>query len=132
MVAFLILCYSRPIGETPWEKRSSAKDATFAELILTVLYHNPVKLHLKAPPDFSFLECVNSHGWKSLLPFSWDAESGTLSRVELCAGFEVTELNISSAGDMIVVDADLVPIRLSKVTAYFRSCPVASTNSFKI
>lgn len=37
---------------------------------------------VSAPGDFDFAECVNAHGWRSLLPFRWNAETRTLQRVE--------------------------------------------------
>ena len=30
----------------------------------SVKYHRFVTIHIETPPDFSFLECINSHGWR--------------------------------------------------------------------
>ena len=40
-----------------------------------------MKLYLETPRTFHFQNTVNSHGWRSLAPFSWDQTSGKLTRV---------------------------------------------------
>ena len=40
-----------------------------------------MKLYLEMPADFHFEQTVNSHGWRSLAPFSWDQTSGSLTYV---------------------------------------------------
>jgi 3-methyladenine DNA glycosylase/8-oxoguanine DNA glycosylase len=65
-----------------------------------------VKLHLAVPSDFSFLECVNAHGWKSLLPFSWDAVTSTLTRGEQFAGCAPSLMSIYDDGEAVVVEVE--------------------------
>ena len=56
-------------------------------------------IQIDTPDDFDFLESINSHGWRALVPFSWDAESGTLERVEKFGSGQVVMLSIrGSAG----------------------------------
>lgn len=40
-----------------------------------------MKLYLEIPKNFHFLQTVNGHGWRSLAPFAFDAESGRLNYV---------------------------------------------------
>ena len=61
-------------------------------------------IHIETPPDFSFLECINSHGWRQLAPFSWDADTHTLERVEEFGSDIVAMLTIRDAGDVVGVD----------------------------
>jgi 3-methyladenine DNA glycosylase/8-oxoguanine DNA glycosylase len=41
-----------------------------------------VAFTIPAPPDFSLRETILAHGWRQLLPFSWEDEAGVLERVE--------------------------------------------------
>jgi 3-methyladenine DNA glycosylase/8-oxoguanine DNA glycosylase len=45
-------------------------------------YHCRVQIQIEAPTDFDFFECVNAHGWRQLAPFTWDAQTRTLRRIE--------------------------------------------------
>ena len=54
----------------------------------------PMQFSIHAPPDFSFQETVNAHGWRRLLPFLWDEAAQTLERVE-----ELTEWQCCPASE---------------------------------
>jgi 3-methyladenine DNA glycosylase/8-oxoguanine DNA glycosylase len=66
-----------------------------------------VKVLLPTPPDFDFLECINSHGWKSLKPFHCDAEKSVLTRIEGLADGHVVLLTISSANGALEVQSTI-------------------------
>ena len=63
-------------------------------------------LELAVPPDFSFSETLNAHGWRRLLPFVWDEDAQSLEHVgELDSG-EVIRLRLHDAEGTIKVDGD--------------------------
>lgn len=49
---------------------------------------------LPVPSDFSFLETIDAHGWRALLPFVWNAESATLARIERLNDGRVVRLTL--------------------------------------
>lgn len=57
-----------------------------------------MELTIKVPSDFSFKRTVVSHGWYGLLPFEFDRETWTLSRVVDLNGSRPVTLKITSAG----------------------------------
>ena len=61
-------------------------------------------LSIPAPPDFSFIETVNAHGWRRLLPFTWHEAAQTLERVEELSGGNVVLLKLRTEGDGVLVD----------------------------
>ena len=65
-----------------------------------------MKLHLATPADFSFIECVNAHGWKSLLPFFWDADTCVLSRVEDFGADGVALMHVMMNDGMVLIETD--------------------------
>jgi 3-methyladenine DNA glycosylase/8-oxoguanine DNA glycosylase len=66
-----------------------------------------LKLTLSARPPFSFSSVVDSHGWVSLVPFSKDARTGGLARVERLASGRVVEMRLHEApGGVSVQVAD--------------------------
>jgi 3-methyladenine DNA glycosylase/8-oxoguanine DNA glycosylase len=65
-------------------------------------------LTLPALPPFSLSAVVRSHGWVRLAPFSWDEDSGRLSRIERLSSRRVVEMIIheSSNGVKVKVSGD--------------------------
>lgn len=63
-------------------------------------------IQIDTPDDFDFLECINAHGWRSLLPFAWDAHTGTLERVEEFGPGSVALLKVRGASGAVTVDID--------------------------
>jgi 3-methyladenine DNA glycosylase/8-oxoguanine DNA glycosylase len=61
-------------------------------------------LTLSALPPFSLSSVVRSHGWVRLAPFSWDEDTGRLSRIERLSSGRVVELAIRQATDGVQVD----------------------------
>ncbi len=62
------------------------------------------------PPDFSFAETLAAHGWRELLPFTWDEDAGVLERVERLSDGRVALLSIRAA------DPDTVAVSASEDT----------------
>ena len=60
---------------------------------------------LPTPPDFSFHETLNAHGWRCLPPFLWHDDTQTLERVEHLPG-GVALLHIQADGDAVAVEWD--------------------------
>lgn len=52
-------------------------------------------IDIPTPDDFSFASTIGSHGWLSLAPFSYDQESGVLSRIHQVDGGKCVLLRIS-------------------------------------
>jgi 3-methyladenine DNA glycosylase/8-oxoguanine DNA glycosylase len=63
-----------------------------------------VELTLPARPPFSFSNVVDSHGWVSLVPFSKDARTGGLVRVERLASGRVVEMLIQETSGGVSVE----------------------------
>jgi 3-methyladenine DNA glycosylase/8-oxoguanine DNA glycosylase len=62
---------------------------------------------IPCPPDFSFQETLDAHGWRQLAPFTWDDAAKTLSRVEQLSDGRVIELLIQEdAGALKVTESD--------------------------
>ena len=54
-------------------------------------------LTLSTSPDFSFSGTLTAHGWRRLLPFTWDEETGALERIERLTDGRVVLLTIREA-----------------------------------
>ena len=61
-------------------------------------------IRIDTPADFEFLECINAHGWRQLLPFSWDTESNTLHRVEEFGVDGIAALSLRGEAGVVKVD----------------------------
>ena len=61
-------------------------------------------IQIPTPNDFDFVECIDSHGWRSLLPFSWDGSSGVLERVEEFGHANIARLRLSGGQGFVTVD----------------------------
>ncbi|MDR3709958.1 MAG: hypothetical protein P4L33_16805 [Capsulimonadaceae bacterium] len=61
-------------------------------------------IRIETPDDFDFTQCLNAHGWKSLLPFKWDAAAGTLERVEAFARNNTVLLRVRAFESVIEVE----------------------------
>ncbi len=61
---------------------------------------------IPTPSDFSFYETVAAHGWRRLLPFEWDEDTQTLSRVEDLGDGRVVNLAIRAGDGEVVVETD--------------------------
>ena len=61
---------------------------------------------IKSPNDFSFAECLNAHGWKSLHPFAWDGATSTLERVEEFEPGNAVLLRIRATESFVEVETD--------------------------
>ncbi len=70
-------------------------------------YHCFMECAIDLPPSFDFLECLNAHGWKSLKPFDWNAESGLLQRVESFGARRVGNLKIYVTGGQVVAETEV-------------------------
>lgn len=65
-----------------------------------------MRFSIPVPPDFSFAETINAHGWRRLLPFAWQEETQTLERVEELASGQVVLLKIRFEKTQVIVDVD--------------------------
>jgi 3-methyladenine DNA glycosylase/8-oxoguanine DNA glycosylase len=65
-----------------------------------------VKIQISTPDDFSFLECVNAHGWKNLFPFCWDEGSACLTRVHNFGTGGPRLITISSGDEVVHAEAE--------------------------
>lgn len=63
-------------------------------------------LELPVPPDFSFLETLNAHGWRRLSPFAWDEGVQTLEHVGELGGGAVVRLRLREGRGRITVDVE--------------------------
>lgn len=74
-----------------------------------------MRLTIDTPADFSFVETLNAHGWRRLLPFAVDDEAGTLERVEQLADGRVVLLTLSEEDRALVADVseDAEPAEVS-------------------
>ncbi len=63
-------------------------------------------LTLPMPEAFILGGVATSHGWYALAPYRWDAESGTLHRVEAVPSGMVTRLEVAQDG-LLTVRADV-------------------------
>ena len=63
-------------------------------------------LTVPTPPDFSFEEVLNAHGWLQLPPFQWDAGTKILSRIEAGSHANASIVRIRMDGDSLAVDVD--------------------------
>ncbi len=65
-----------------------------------------MRIHLAAPPDFSFHETLAAHGWRRLLPFVWRDESQILERIEELSDRSVVLLRLRAEGGQVVIEVD--------------------------
>ena len=65
-----------------------------------------MKLTLSAHPPFSLLTSVRSHGWVQLVPFDWDEDVCTLTRVERLDSGRVVEMFVQEADGGVSVEVD--------------------------
>jgi 3-methyladenine DNA glycosylase/8-oxoguanine DNA glycosylase len=64
-------------------------------------------IHIDTPPNFDVPECINAHGWRQLAPFSWDADTQTLERVEELGTGNVALLTIRAGDGGRTVEVDV-------------------------
>lgn len=62
---------------------------------------------IQTPDDFSFVETIDAHGWRALLPFSWTQETHTLEYVYEHTSGVVCILRMTAPNGDLIVDADL-------------------------
>ena len=62
---------------------------------------------IPTPSDFSFYETIAAHGWRRLLPFAWDEDAQTLSRVEELGAGRVVKLEIRAGTNDVEVQTDI-------------------------
>ncbi len=62
-------------------------------------------IHIPTPPDFSFAETINAHGWPRLAPFTWHETTHTLERVEQLVSGQVVLLSLRAEPGEVVVNA---------------------------
>src|SRR5688500_8919440 len=67
-----------------------------------------MKFSLSARPPFNFLSVVNSHGWRQLVPFSYDENTNTLFYVLRISNGRVIELKLRNGVnvDGIIVETE--------------------------
>ncbi len=64
-----------------------------------------MRLELAARPPFNFQATVRSHGWRRLVPFSWDGER--LGRVERLSTGRVVKLAVGESDELTGVRVDI-------------------------
>ncbi len=62
--------------------------------------------NLPARKPFNFTSVINSHGWRQLVPFSFDENKNTLSYVLQLSNGRVIDLNLSDGRDGVNVETD--------------------------
>lgn len=70
-----------------------------------------ISLSEPAPTPFDFEAAARSHGWSALVPFSWDAATTTLSRIQQLQNNKVIHLHLSEkqingSGPQIKIDTE--------------------------
>lgn len=65
-----------------------------------------MRIHMAAPPDFSFHETLAAHGWRRLAPFVWHEDTQTLERVEELDSRNAVLLRIRATQEEVLVDFD--------------------------
>lgn len=65
-----------------------------------------MKFTLPARLPFNFLSVVNSHGWRQLVPFSYDENTNTLSYIMRLSNERVIELKLGEAKDGVTVETE--------------------------
>lgn len=76
-------------------------------------------VHLPTPPGYSFQAVVESHGWRNLAPFRYDADTLTLYRVHRLESGRVVHLTLTD-GVNVTADAALTPDEQNDLTAAVR------------
>lgn len=61
-------------------------------------------LTLPIPDDFSFLETMNAHGWRVLLPFAWHDGTQTLERIERLKDGRVVRMTLHAEADCVCIE----------------------------
>lgn len=61
---------------------------------------------IRVAGPFHFIDVVMSHGWFYLPPFHWDAETGTLSRVELLSSGDLAVVALRATPDGVRLTAE--------------------------
>ncbi len=81
------------------------------------------RFNLPAPPDFRYLPTVLSHGWCTLLPFSYD-EQGTLTRVQKLRGGQIVRFDLrdDESGLVVTSAVDLLPEQQAEIGAVVVRC----------
>ncbi len=65
-----------------------------------------MKITLPARKPFNFLSVVNSHGWRQLVPFSYDENSNTLCYILRLSQGRVIELQMRAGADGVLVETE--------------------------
>jgi 3-methyladenine DNA glycosylase/8-oxoguanine DNA glycosylase len=70
-----------------------------------------ISLFEPVPTPFDFEAAVRSHGWSALVPFAWDADAATLSRIQQLQNNKVIRLHLqekpaNSAGPQVKIDVE--------------------------
>jgi 3-methyladenine DNA glycosylase/8-oxoguanine DNA glycosylase len=65
-----------------------------------------MKFSLSARSPFNFFSVVNSHGWRQLVPFSYDEETQTLSYIFRLSNGRVVELRLREGVDSVLVETE--------------------------
>ncbi len=84
-------------------------------------------LHLPAPRGYSFHAVVNSHGWRDLAPFRYDADAATLHRVHRLASGRVIHLTLTD-GVRVTADVDLTDAEQHELTTAVRRMLAMNTD----
>ncbi|MDP9378836.1 MAG: hypothetical protein M3Q29_01565 [Chloroflexota bacterium] len=80
-------------------------------------------LTLETPEGFTLGGVATSHGWYALAPYRWDAESGSLHRVEALPSGTVACLEITQDGPLTVrIDAELSASEAAELERRLRWC----------
>lgn len=64
-----------------------------------------MRVVVTTPLDFSFRETVSAHGWRRLLPFSWDENSQALEHIQEYPSGKIALIRMSDQGNCILVEA---------------------------
>jgi len=65
-----------------------------------------MKFSLSARPPFNFLSVVNSHGWRQLVPFSYDENNNILFYVLRLSNGRVIKLGLSDGTEGVIVETE--------------------------
>ncbi len=63
-----------------------------------------MKFSLPARKPFNYLSVVNSHGWRQLVPFSYDEHANTLCYILRLSNGRVIDLRLQDGGDGVLVE----------------------------
>ena len=79
-----------------------------------------MQITVAVPADFDFRECVDSHGWRSLAPFSWDPETGVLERAQVFSGGDVGIVRVSESESGELIIAINIDVQESELSGWVR------------